>query len=59
MKDGYGMPEAGLDVKQIFGWKASGSGVGSLLDQRARISLEMVGRALALRWGVTDMQFTV
>lgn len=47
VKDGYGMPEAGLDVKQIFGWKASGSGVGSMLDQRARISLEMVGRALA------------
>lgn len=20
VKDGYGMPEAGLDVKQIFGW---------------------------------------
>lgn len=24
MKDGYGMPEARLDVKQIFGWKAMG-----------------------------------
>lgn len=39
---------------QKLGWTlskylagASGSGVGSLLDQRARISLEMVGRALA------------